>query len=172
VCFSGDKLLGGPQAGLIAGTREAIERCRSHPLARALRMDKFSLAALEVTLRLYRDGRERELPVLAMLAAGEEELGRRAEAMRARLDAEGVDARVVRATAKAGGGALPLLELEGPACAVDPGALGVDELARRLRAGEPPLVGRAREGWLLLDPRTLTDAEAEAAAEAVAAALR
>jgi L-seryl-tRNA(Ser) seleniumtransferase len=107
-----------------------------------------------------------------MLTAGEEELQARAEAMRERLAAAGVDARVVRAQARAGGGALPLLELEGPACAIDPGALGVDELARRLRAGEPPLVGRAREGWLLLDPRTLTDAEAELAAAAVAAALR
>jgi L-seryl-tRNA(Ser) seleniumtransferase len=172
VCFSGDKLLGGPQAGLLAGTREAVERCRSHPLARAVRMDKLSLAALEATLRLYRDGRERELPVLAMLSAGEEELQRRAEAMRALLEEAGADVRVVRASAKAGGGALPLLELEGPACAVDPGSLGVDELARRLRAADPPLVGRAREGWLLLDPRTLSDAEAEAAAAAVAAALR
>jgi L-seryl-tRNA(Ser) seleniumtransferase len=172
VCFSGDKLLGGPQAGLMAGSREAVERCRAHPLARAMRIDKLSLAALEATLRLYRDGRERELPVLRMLMAGEEELARRAEAMRALLAAAGVDARVVRAQAKAGGGALPLLELEGPACAVDAGEVGVDELARRLRAGEPPLIGRAREGWLLLDPRTLTDAEAERAAAAVAAALR
>jgi L-seryl-tRNA(Ser) seleniumtransferase len=171
-CFSGDKLLGGPQAGLMAGTSEAIARCRSHPLARALRVDKLSLAALEATLRLYRDGRERELPVLRMLSAGEDELGRRAEAMRALLVEAGIDARVVRAKAKAGGGSLPLLELEGPACAVDPGEVGLDELARRLRAGDPPLVGRAREGWLLLDPRTLTDAEAERAAGAAAAAMR
>ena len=172
VCFSGDKLLGGPQGGLMAGRREAIARCRSHPLARAMRIDKLSLAALEATLRLYRDGRERELPVLRMLTAGEEELGRRAEAMRALLEQAGVDAQLVRAQAKAGGGALPLLELEGPACAVDPGAVGLDELAARLRAGEPPLLCRAREGWLLLDPRTLTDAEAEGAASAVVAALR
>jgi L-seryl-tRNA(Ser) seleniumtransferase len=172
VCFSGDKLLGGPQAGLLAGTHDAIERCRAHPLARAVRIDKLSLSALEATLRLYRDGRERELPVLRMLTAGEEELGRRAEAMRALLSGAGADARVVRAQSKAGGGALPLLELDGPACAVDARAVGLDELARRLRAGEPPVVGRAREGWLLLDPRTLTDLEAERAAAAVAAALR
>ena len=172
VCYSGDKLLGGPQAGVMAGRREAIERCRAQPLARAVRIDKLSLAALEATLRLYRDGRERELPVLRMLTAGEEELGRRAEAMRAALARAGVDARVVRARAKVGGGALPLLELEGPACAVDPGVIGLDELAARLRRGEPPLVGRAREGWLLLDPRALTDAEAELAARAVAAALK
>ena len=172
VCFSGDKLLGGAQAGVLAGRREAIGRCRVQPLARAVRIDKLSLGALEATLRLYRDGRERELPVLRMLTAGEEELGRRAEAMRAPLARAGVDARVVRAHAKVGGGALPLLELEGPACAVDPGAIGLDELAARLRRSEPPLVGRAREGWLLLDPRTLTDVEAELAARAVAAALK
>jgi len=172
VCYSGDKLLGGPQAGVLAGRRDAIERCRAQPLARAVRIDKLSLGALEATLRLYRDGRERELPVLRMLTAGEEELGRRAQAMRAPLERAGVDARVVRAQAKVGGGALPLLELEGPACAVDPGAIGLDELAARLRRSEPPLVGRAREGWLLLDPRTLTDVEAELAARAVAAALK
>ena len=172
VCFSGDKLLGGPQAGLMAGRREHVERCRSHPLARALRVDKLSLAALEATLRLYREGREGEVPVLAMLTAGEEELGRRAELMCSLLDGEGLAAQVLRAAAKAGGGALPLLELEGPVCAVDPGERGLDELARRLRAGDPPLIGRAREGWLLLDPRTLTDWEAEEAARAVAAALR
>jgi L-seryl-tRNA(Ser) seleniumtransferase len=170
VCFSGDKLLGGPQAGVMAGKREAIERCRTHPLARAVRIDKLSLAALEATLRLYRDaGRAgvAAIPVLRMLTAGEPELRARAHRMAELLP----DARVVEATAKVGGGALPLLELDGPVCAIDPGELGVDELSRRLRAGDPPVVGRSREGWLLLDPRTLDDAEAEAAARAVAAAL-
>jgi L-seryl-tRNA(Ser) seleniumtransferase len=171
VCFSGDKLLGGPQAGVLAGKSDAVARCREHPLARALRIDKLSLAALDATLRLYRDGREDELPVLAMLAAGEEDLRARAERMRELL-ADAAEARVVDATARAGGGALPLVDLKGPVCAVDPGELPLDELARRLRAGDPPVVGRAREGWLLLDPRTLDDAEAEAAARAVAAALR
>jgi L-seryl-tRNA(Ser) seleniumtransferase len=171
VCFSGDKLLGGPQAGVMAGTREAIERCRQHPLARAVRIDKLALAALEATLALYRDDRQEELPVLRMLTVGEHELRRRAELMRDRLSAAGADARVVESAAKVGGGALPLLELTGPVCAVDPGGLSLEELARRLRAGEPPLVCRAREGWLLLDPRTLDDAEAELAARAVAHAL-
>jgi L-seryl-tRNA(Ser) seleniumtransferase len=174
VCFSGDKLLGGPQAGVMAGSASAIERCRSHPLARALRIDKLSLAALEATLRLYRDPQRalEEVPVLRMLAAGEDELSDRAEAMRELLAEAGADARVVEAVAKVGGGALPLLELRGPVCAVDPGELGLDELSRRLRSGDPPLVARAREGWLLLDPRTLDDAGARAAAGAVAAALR
>jgi L-seryl-tRNA(Ser) seleniumtransferase len=174
VCCSGDKLLGGPQAGLMAGTRVAVDRCRSHPLARAMRIDKLSLAALEATLRTYRDPRAARdsIPVLRMLAAGEDELQARAELMREQLAEAGAEARILRATAKVGGGALPLLELEGPVCAVDPGEVGFDELARRLRDGEPPVVGRAREGWLLLDPRTLDDMEAGEAARAVAAAIR
>jgi L-seryl-tRNA(Ser) seleniumtransferase len=169
VCFSGDKLLGGPQAGVMVGTAAAIERCRSHPLARALRIDKLSLAALEATLRLYRDpaAAAREIPVLRMLTAGDAELRARAETMRERLAAAGIEARVIDAAAKVGGGALPLLELEGPVCAVDPAPLGLDELARRLRASDPPVVARAREGWLLLDPRTLDDEEAGLAAAAV-----
>jgi len=167
VCFSGDKLLGGPQAGLMAGRREAIERCRSHPLARALRPDKLSLAALEAVLRLYRDGREESIPVLRMLTAGEDELRQRAERMRAGMPG----ARVMDDVAKVGGGALPLLELPGPVCAVDPGTLGVDELARRLRRGDPPLIGRARDGWLVLDPRTLTNGEAEQAVKVVLSVL-
>jgi len=168
VCFSGDKLLGGPQAGLIVGRAEAIELCRRHPLARALRLDKLSLAALEATLALVRDGEERSLPVLAMLTAGEEELEGRAERMRAAI---GERARVLRAAAKVGGGSLPLLELEGPVCAVEPAPLSLDELARRLRAGSPAVVARASEGWLLLDPRTLDDEEAELAAGATRTAL-
>jgi L-seryl-tRNA(Ser) seleniumtransferase len=170
VCFSGDKLLGGPQAGLMVGGRGAIELCRSHPLARATRVDKLSLAALEATLRLYRDPdrARRELPVLRMLAQGEAELKRRAEAM---CNALGERARVVEVSARVGGGALPLLELEGPACAVDPGELGLEELSERLRAGDPPVIGRAHDGRLLLDPRTLDDAEAREVAEAVRAVL-
>jgi L-seryl-tRNA(Ser) seleniumtransferase len=169
-CFSGDKLLGGPQAGLMVGTRAAIDRCRSHPLARAVRIDKLSLAALEAVLRLYLDPARalREVPVLRMLAVGEEELRARAELMR---EAVGDAARVIVASGRVGGGALPLLELEGPVCAVDPGSVGLDELARRLRGSDPPVIGRAREGWLLLDPRTLDDASARVAADAVAAAL-
>jgi L-seryl-tRNA(Ser) seleniumtransferase len=169
-CFSGDKLLGGPQAGMMVGTRAAIDRCRSHPLARAVRIDKLSLAALEAVLRLYLDPARalREVPVLRMLTAGEEELRARAELMR---DVVGDAARVIVASGRVGGGALPLLELEGPVCAVDPGATGLDGLARRLRDSDPPVIARAREGWLLLDPRTLDDASARAAAEAVVAAL-
>jgi L-seryl-tRNA(Ser) seleniumtransferase len=174
VCFSGDKLLGGPQAGVMVGTAEVVEACRTHPLARAVRIDKLSLAALAATLCLYRDPTlaAAEIPVLRMLAAPRAELETRAELMRERIYRAGGAAGVVEAAAKVGGGALPLVELPGPVCAVEPGADGVDELACRLRSGDPPVVGRVREGRLLLDPRTLTDEEARRAAEAVVTALR
>jgi L-seryl-tRNA(Ser) seleniumtransferase len=174
VCFSGDKLLGGPQAGLLVGEAEAVAAARAHPLARALRIGRLPLAALEATLRLYRDpdGARREIPVLAMLEAGEEELADRARQLYEAARAAGAQASVVRETARVGGGALPLLELEGPVVAVEPPGDGVDALAARLRAGDPPVVGRIAGGRLLLDPRTLTGPQAEAAGAAVGAALR
>jgi L-seryl-tRNA(Ser) seleniumtransferase len=167
VCFSGDKLLGGPQAGVLVGERDPIAACRRHPLARAVRIDKLSLAALEATLRLYRDPEhaKRALPVLAMLTADDEALSARAERL-----AAATGGAVVRGTARVGGGALPLAELPGPAVALDPGPAGADALAAALRAGDPPLVGRTRDGRVLLDPRTLTDEEADLAAEVVRAA--
>jgi len=167
VCFSGDKLLGGPQAGVLVGQRESIGACRRHPLARAVRIDKLSLAALEATLALYRDPQHARaaLPVLAMLTADPHVLAARAERL-----AAATGGTVVAAVAKVGGGALPLLELPGPAVAIAPGPIGADALAGALRAGDPPLIGRIQDGTLLLDPRTLTDAEAELAAAAVRAA--
>jgi L-seryl-tRNA(Ser) seleniumtransferase len=167
VAFSGDKLLGGPQAGVLVGTCTAIDACRTHPLARAVRIDKLSLAALEATLALYRDpaAARAALPVLAMLDADPRTLARRAAAL-----AEATGGTVVEATARVGGGALPLLELPGPAVALDPGPAGAEAFAAALRAGEPALVGRLHGGRLLLDPRTLTDDEARQAAEVVRAA--
>jgi L-seryl-tRNA(Ser) seleniumtransferase len=155
VCFSGDKLLGGPQAGLLVGTETAVAAARSHPLARALRIDKLSLAALEATLRLHLDPERarREIPALRMLS---EDPTPRAERLAAATGGELVDS-----VAKVGGGTLPLLELPGPAVALPA------ELAAPLRAGDPPVVGRIEEGRLLLDPRTLTDAEADLVAAAV-----
>jgi L-seryl-tRNA(Ser) seleniumtransferase len=169
VCFSGDKLLGGPQAGVIVGQRAAIEAARVHPLARAVRIDKLSLAALEATLALYRDPElaRRELPVLAMLTASDAQLEQRARAL-----AEATGGEIVASVARVGGGALPLLELPGPAVALDGGSAGIDALARLLRTGEPALIGRIQHGRLLLDPRTLTDDEAEEAALAVRAAVK
>jgi len=156
VCFSGDKLLGGPQAGLLVGRAEAVELARRHPLARALRIDKLSLAALEATLRAHRDSGD--IPVLAMLRG--DGLPERA----ARLAELIPGAEIVQSVAKVGGGALPLLELPGPAIALP------ENLAEPLRRGDPPLLGRIEDGRLLLDPRTLSGDELEAAAAAVAAA--
>ena len=164
ICFSGDKLLGGPQAGLLVGRANAVDRALRHPLARAVRIDKLSLAALEATLMLYRDPElaRRELPVLAMLTASDGELAQRAVEL-----ARATGGEVVQSTARVGGGALPLLELPGPAVAIDAGDAGTAALARALRSGDPALVGRIQRGRLLLDPRTLTDEEAAEAARAV-----
>jgi len=166
--FSGDKLLGGPQAGVLVGTRAAIDACRRHPLARAVRIDKLSLAALEATLALYRDpeAARRALPVLAMLDADDATLRRRAQEL-----ADATGGSVVDSSARVGGGALPLLELPGPAVAIDPGPAGADALAAALRAGDPAVVGRIHDGRLLLDPRTLTDEEAREVARALRAVL-
>ena len=174
VCFSGDKLFGGPQAGLVVGRAAAVEACRTHPLARAVRIDRLSLAALEATARVHLDPERAvaQLPVLRMLRAPRAELHHRASEIWLTLRDAGVEAEVVQATGRVGGGALPLLELEGPVCAVDAGEVGADGLARRLRTGRPAVVARVKDGRVLLDPRTLDDGEARLAADAVIAALR
>jgi len=155
VCFSGDKLLGGPQAGIVAGRAELVERLRRHPLQRALRVDKLSLAALEGTLALYLD-RPEEIPVLRMLREPVEGVRVRAERL-----AAAVVGSVEETVARVGGGALPLAELPSFACAIE------EELAAALRAHEPPVLAVVRDGRTLLDCRTLTDAEAEEVAAAV-----
>jgi L-seryl-tRNA(Ser) seleniumtransferase len=167
VCCSADKLLGGPQAGILAGRGQAIEACRRHPLARALRLDKLQLAALAATLRLLRDSGPGAIPTLRMLRAGEDELGARAERLAAAI---GAPARVGRATSRPGGGTLPLVELEGPVCELsvdDP-----DAVLAWLRAAEVPVIARVHEGVVLLDPRTMTDDEVAPAAAAARAALK
>jgi L-seryl-tRNA(Ser) seleniumtransferase len=158
VCFSGDKLLGGPQAGVVVGRAELVERLRRHPLQRALRADKLTLAALEGTLALYLDPELalREVPVLRMLTEPPETVRGRA----ARL-AELTRGAVEETVARVGGGALPLAELPSFACAVE------EALAAPLRQGEPPVVGVVRDGRLLLDCRTLAEAELDEVAAAV-----
>ena len=169
VCFSGDKLLGGPQAGFLVGTAEAIAACRAHPLARAMRIGRLPLAALEATLALYRDPERarRELPVLRMLTASEEEL-----LARARRIAEATGGSLIEASARAGGGALPLLDLPGPAVAIDPPGGDAEALAARLRASDPPLVARIAGGQVIVDPRTLAADELATATRILVAALR
>jgi len=164
VCWSADKLLGGPQAGILTGRAAAIEACRKHPLARAMRLDKLQLAALEATLRLYRDEGPAAIPAIAMLRADESELAGRAQRI---ADAIGSAAKVITSVSRAGGGSLPLTELEGPVCAVEPGSAGAAALAGALRRGDPPVIARIEDGRVLLDPRTMSDAEAEAAGAAV-----
>jgi L-seryl-tRNA(Ser) seleniumtransferase len=155
VCFSGDKLLGGPQAGIVLGRADLVELLRWHPLQRALRIDKLSLAALEGTLLLHLETPER-IPVLRTLAQETHAVRARAERLAAATAGE-----VEETVGRVGGGALPLAELPSVACAVE------ESLAAPLRTGEPAVVGIVRDGRLLLDCRTLTDAEADEVAAAV-----
>jgi len=155
VCFSGDKLLGGPQAGIIVGRADLVEKLRRHPLQRALRADKLTLAALEGTLTLAIDAPD-EIPVLRMLREPPEAVRARAAHL-----AKLVSGDVEETVARAGGGSLPLTELQSFACAVE------EELSVKLRGGNPPVIAVVRDGRTLLDCRTLTDDEAEEVAEAV-----
>ena len=157
VCFSGDKLLGGPQAGVVVGGAVLVERLRRHPLQRALRADKLTLAALEGTLSLALAPETRaEIPVLRMLHEPVEIVRARAERLAALVDGE-----VEETVARVGGGALPLAELPSAACAVE------EELAAALRLGEPPVIALVRDGRTLLDCRTLTDGELDEVAGAI-----
>jgi L-seryl-tRNA(Ser) seleniumtransferase len=158
VCFSGDKLLGGPQAGIVIGRADLVERLRRHPLQRALRADKLTLAALEGTLAVYLDAPER-VPVLRMLRADVGAVRARAKRLTGL-----VGGQIEETIARVGGGALPLAELPSYACAVE------EELAATLRHGDPPVVGIVRDGRLLLDCRTLADSDVDEIAAAVVAA--
>ncbi len=165
ILFSGDKLLGGPQAGLIAGRADLIERIGRHPLARALRIDRLSLAALQATLRLHRDPERLRsaIPVRRLIAMPLASVQARAEALAAAVGGE-----AVATAARIGGGALPTVDLPSYACAL-PDADGA--LHRVLRTGEPAILGRLEDGLLLLDCRTLLDdAEVAAIADRVNAA--
>jgi len=168
VTMSGDKLLGGPQAGIILGRRDLIARLRRNPLCRALRVDKLTLAALEATLALYRDPEQarREIPTLRMLALEPQTLAARAQALAERLRQAGVRATTLAGESAVGGGAYPdatlpttlvALEVETPA----------DEVARRLRGATPPVVARIQDGRVVLDLRTVAPEEEEPLVQAV-----
>ncbi len=161
VLFSGDKLLGGPQSGIMVGGREAIGRIEVDPLMRALRLDKLTLAALEATLRLALDpahARHR-IPLWSMIATPASELESRARALASRLSAEwGLLASAVASEAYIGGGSAPILPIESAAIAIAPPfpiAGGESEFAAALRTGDPPVVARVRKGSVLLDLRTI-----------------
>src|SRR5439155_740452 len=143
VTFSGDKLLGGPQAGLAVGRATAIAALRSHPLMRAMRPDKPTIAALVATLELYRDGRaESELPVWRMIAATPNALAKRARAIATRLASRGVDCDVIETLSTVGGGSLPEETQPSRAVALGPRHGRANEVAARLRTADPPIVAR------------------------------
>jgi len=188
VTFSGDKLLGGPQAGIIVGRRELVERCRRHPLARAVRVDKMTLAALQATLQHYLDGAIEEIPVYRMLARTQSELMARAEAVRATVAARlgagaealarsGVQLAVVATSSTVGGGSLPGEGQPSAAVAVRfaKGAAArpvtPEALAGALRRQDPPIVGRIEEGVLLLDMRAVDPTQDGALARGLVRAL-
>jgi L-seryl-tRNA(Ser) seleniumtransferase len=166
-CCSGDKLLGGPQAGILVGRAAAIARCRSHPLMRALRPDKLTLAGLAATLALHRDGRAAEIPVVAMLAATAGELAARAEALRVACGAlPGLTLAVEPVTSAIGGGAMPLAELASSGLVVT--GRPADAIERGLRAAAVPVIARVHDDKVVLDLRTIAPDDEPA----VVAALR
>ena len=170
VLMSGDKLLGGPQAGIILGGAALMATLRKNPFARAMRVDKLTLSALEATLRLYLEPERalREIPVLAMLTASVEDLRARAESVAARLRADGIDAKVVASSASVGGGAFPTAAI--PSIAVSlPGS--AQQAEERLRLGEPAVIGRIFARHFLLDLRSVMPDEDDHLAAAVRGAL-
>ncbi len=172
VSFSGDKVLGGPQAGVIVGRKKYIDRIKKNPINRAMRIDKMTLAALEATLRLYldMDMARRRIPTLKMITATQESLKskarRLADAVRSEL---GDDARVSmkKGVSRVGGGAFPEYDLPGTLVTLDVNAISAEKLREALLDTTPPLVGRIEDGLFLLDPRTLTQTELKMAAVAL-----
>ncbi|MEZ4414271.1 MAG: L-seryl-tRNA(Sec) selenium transferase [Gemmatimonadota bacterium] len=169
VVFSGDKLLGGPQAGMLVGWREAVAAAARHPLARAVRSNKLTLAALEATLRHYRDSSEawRQIPTLRMIAEPPDHVALRVDALVKRLAGRGIGARAQPCASVVGGGTLPGAELESHALALD----GGEALARLLRRGAPPVVARIEGERVLLDLRTVAAEQEDALVEVLVAAL-
>ena len=177
VSFSGDKLLGGPQAGVIVGRKEYIDRIKKNQLNRALRIDKMTLAALEATLRLYLDPElaRRKVPTLAMITAGRDELSARARRLKRRLarDLAGLAEVSVRpGFSRVGGGSFPEQDLPTVLVAVSPAAVDVESLRQGLLATDIPVIGRVEDGRFCLDPRTLMDEEFAMVAGAVRTVLR
>ncbi len=176
VTFSGDKLLGGPQAGIVVGRREYLEQMRTHPLARALRMDKLTLAGLEATLEEYTrpQGRPYGIPTLDMIARSPEELQEAAELMAARLQTVvggSADVGIEQGVGRVGGGALPLGDLPGPRVSIHPRNMSAGRLEIGLREGDPPVIALVKDDALLLDPRTVLHDQQELLPELVIRAL-
>ncbi len=170
VCFSGDKLLGAPQAGILAGRRDAIRRVRRHPLVRALRVDKVTLAGLSATLAHYERGEAAsKVPVWRAIALSPESIRARAESWREALGETGARCDVLPARSAVGGGSLPEVTLPTFVLALPRG--DADALATRLRRADPPVVARIEDGRVVLDPRTVMQGEDEAVVGAVRLAI-
>lgn len=160
VTFSGDKMLGGPQAGIIVGKKDVVARIKSNPVNRALRIDKMTLAALEATLHLYRDPRKAvsEVPTLRMLTLPVAEIGKNAKRLRNRLRSIGDDrlkVEVLDGSSRVGGGSLPLQELPTQCVGISIHGLSASRLERRMRRASPPIVGRIEDEWMVFDLRTV-----------------
>jgi L-seryl-tRNA(Ser) seleniumtransferase len=169
VTFSGDKLLGGPQCGLILGRKDLLQRMSAHPLMRVVRVDKMTVAALEATLRLYRDEPTalREIPTLRHLTVSREELAARADRIAEPLRKSGLTVTLEPGHSQVGGGALPGEELATTLVRITPTTESAAELARRLRAHEPPIFTRVRQDSVWIDVRTVSDKEAAVIVEAL-----
>ncbi|HQD06015.1 MAG TPA: L-seryl-tRNA(Sec) selenium transferase [Bacillota bacterium] len=176
VTFSGDKLLGGPQAGIIVGRRALVERIRSNQLARIVRVDKLTVAALEATLRLYLEPEKalRELPVWSAFCADPGTLKRRAASLARRLKKvlPGDEIEVIPGVSRAGGGSLPLVELPTFLVAIKPHRISAGALAEMLRRGEPPVIARISQDCLCLDLRTVPESREKCLLEALSRAAR
>src|SRR6266567_2969053 len=168
VLFSGDKLLGGPQAGLLVGRQDLVQRLARNPLARAVRADKLTIAALEVTLATHAAGRRDELPVWRALGLGPHDLRPRAEALAADL---GTAATVRDGVSVAGGGSLPGEGLPSVLVEIDPGPAGEQTVLKRLRAADPPVIARAERGRVAVDLRTVPPRQDQAVLQALREAL-
>jgi len=168
ISFSGDKLLGGPQAGIIIGKKAYIDRFKAHPLARAMRVDKMTLAALRETLFSYTDPQLalEEIPTLRMLSQPGHVLHSRAALLCQKLEEQGISAQVVETEGQVGGGSVPTQLLPSWAVAVAPGALSLEQLEERLRRRELPVIGRISRERYLLDVRTIADRDFDAVVQA------
>lgn len=160
ITFSGDKLLGGPQAGIIVGKKEVVDQIKKNPITRALRIDKLTLAALESTLRLYRDEEKaaRIIPTLNMIMLPLEKVQKRAQQLAAALKNIG-DARMqiqlLERSSKTGGGALPLMELPSLCVAIQIKGISPNTLEKTMRSNDPPIIGRIEDDLFVMDPRTI-----------------
>jgi L-seryl-tRNA(Ser) seleniumtransferase len=166
ITFSGDKLLGGPQAGLIVGQKKYIDRIKRNPINRALRIDKMTLAAIEITLRYYRDPEKavRKIPTLRMLLQPAVDLQEKANRLTKRLETIGskdLTIRMLDLASKPGGGSMPMLELPSKCLGINVNGMSVNNIERTLRRHTPPIIGRIEENMYIMDMRTIQDDELE-----------